>query len=482
MNKPFDFPKEIVPGEYAVTPDAPKGSHDEKGPPLSALYPERDNYLKVDVARYYTKDFMQKEWDKIWTRTWTCAGRESDLPSIGSWFKYDLGLESFLITRSGKGEIKAFYNVCRHRGNQLVHEDFGKRNKFTCSFHGWQWEPDGRLALVTDASTFKPEALDADLDLKAVRCETWAGFIFINMDDNAAPLMDFLGDIPRVMSSYQMEKMHVVKDVVVEFDTNWKTVWEAFIESYHLQVTHAQAKPSVDDVAYQIDYYRNGHARLSTAIGIPSPRCDDRNSLDPVLAFLLMEAGVDPAKYEGKAMEVRAAISAGPSGAAAAAPDPGVIAAIAAAKRDPNNRYGIDYSGFTDTQLTDDWNYSIFPNMTFNTHPEGVLVMRFLPHPTDPEKCYYHVWIISRQLKEGTRPPAYMGVENDVDISGKIRPARRYNDKSKPELGEVLEQDISNVEGVQRGLRSRGFDHNKYCEQETRIMQFYAEMDRWFAR
>ena len=92
--------------------------------------------------------------------------------------------------------------------------------------------------------------------------------------------------------------------------------------------------------------------------------------------------------------------------------------------------------------------------MTFNTHPEGVLVMRFLPHPTDPEKCFYHVWIISRHLKDGTRPPAYMGVENDVDISGKTRPARRYNDKSKPELGEVLEQDIANVEGVQRGLRN----------------------------
>jgi phenylpropionate dioxygenase-like ring-hydroxylating dioxygenase large terminal subunit len=459
--KPYEFPKEIVPGEYAVTPDAPKGSHDEKTPPLSALYPERDKYLNVEVSRYYSKEFMQKEWDKVWTKTWTCAGRETNLPSIGSWFKYDLGLESFLITRSGKGEIKAFYNVCRHRGNQLVHEDSGKRNKFTCSFHGWQWQPDGKLALITDASTFKPEALTDNLDLKPVRCETWAGFVFINMDDNAAPLMEFLGDIPRVMSSYQMEKMHVVKDVVVEFDTNWKVTWEAFIESYHLQVTHAQAKPAVDDVAYQIDYYRNGHARLHTALGIPSPRCEDRTTLDPILSYMLMEAGLDPAKFAGRAMEVRAA--------------------IAAAKRRPDNAYGIDYSGFSDSQVTDDWNYSIFPNMTFNTHPEGVLVMRFLPHSTDPQKCYYHVWIISRELKDGTRPPAYMGVEDDVDISGKTRPARRYNHKSKPELGEVLEQDIANVEGVQRGLRSRGFDHNKYCEQETRIMQFYAEMDRWFA-
>ena len=66
--------------------------------------------------------------------------------------------------------------------------------------------------------------------------------------------------------------------------------------------------------------------------------------------------------------------------------------------------------------------YSVFPNMTFNTHPEAVLVMRFLPHPTDPEKSYYHVWVLSRKLAEGARPPAYMGVEAEIDISGKVRP------------------------------------------------------------
>lgn len=459
----YEFPPEIVPGEYAVTPDAPAGSHDEKSPPLSALYPERDQFLKVSADRYYSREHMQREWNSLWTHTWTCAGRESDIASTGSWFKYDLGIESFLIVRTGEQEIKGFYNVCRHRGRQLVSEDFGKRRRFTCPFHGWQWEADGKLAHITDHSCFKDAALcDSQLDLKPVRCETWAGFIFINMDEQAAPLMDFLAEIPAIMASYPMDRMHVVKDVVVEFDSNWKTVYEAFIESYHLQVTHAQAKPYVDDVAYQIDYYRNGHGRLHTAIGYPSPRCPDRNALDPTLGFLLMEAGLNPADYAGRAMEARAAINA--------------------AKRRPDNPWGIDYSGFSDSQVTDDWNYSIFPNMTFNTHPEGVLVMRFLPHPTDPEKSLYHVWVISQKLKQGARPPAYMGVEADVDVSGDTRPARRYNSKQKPELGDVLEQDVANVEGVQRGLRSRSFDHNKYSEQETRNIQFHAEIERYFQR
>jgi hypothetical protein len=286
--------------------------------------------------------------------------------------------------------------------------------------------------------------------------------VFVNLDPQAAPLLEFLAELPAVMNAYQMENMHVVKDVVVEFNANWKIVLEAFIESYHLQVTHPQARPLVDDVNYQIDIFHNGHGRLHTALAIPSPREANRQLLHPGLVFMLQEAGVDPTPFEGRGMDVRAA--------------------ICAAKRKPNNTYGIDYSAFSDSQVTDDWNYSIFPNMTFNTHPEGVLVMRFLPHPTDPEKCSYHVWVISRKLTEGVRPPAYMGVEDDVDVSGNTRPARRYNTKAKPELGEVLEQDIRNIEGVQLGLHSSSFDFNKYSEQEQRNIQLHAEIDRYMRR
>ncbi len=458
----FEFPAEVVPGEYAIDPNAAKGTHDAKFPPLSALYPERDRYLTVDVERYFSRECMQRERASLWSHTWSCAGRVEDIPSVGSWFKYDLGVESFIVVRTKKEEIKAFYNVCRHRGNQLIKADFGKSQRFLCSFHGWQWHADGRIAEITDRSAFRPGALCSDTNLSAVRCETWGGFVFINPDMNAAPLREFLAEIPGLMDMYQMENMHVVKDVIIELDANWKVVLEAFLESYHLQVTHPQAKPLLDDVNYQIDIFHNGHGRLQTNIGIPSPRERDREYLHPVMGVFLAEVGLDPKEFEGRAMSVRAA--------------------IAGAKRRPNNTFGIDYSAFTDSQLTDDWNYSVFPNMTFNTHPEAVLVMRFLPHPTDPEKSYYHVWVLSRKLAEGARPPAYMGVEAEIDISGKVRPKRRYNHKSKAELGEVLEQDIANIEGVQRGLRSRSFDFNKYSEQEQRLIQLHAEIDRYFKR
>lgn len=457
----FHYPKDIVPGEYAVAPDAVPGSHDEKSPPLAALYPERDRYLMVSPERYYSKDCMDAEWEGLWGRVWTCAGRVSDIPSIGSWFHYELGRESFIVVRSAEDRVEAFYNVCPHRGNRIARGDCGVDDHFTCSFHGWQWKPNGQIQLITDVTTFKPEVLKGRLNLKPVRCEIWAGFVFVNMDEDAEPLHDFLAELPQSMASYGMESMHVIKEVVIELDANWKIVLEAFLESYHLQETHPQALPFVDDVFYQLDFFRNGHGRLHTGVGYPSPRCDDRETLPAGLAYMLAEAGIDPATYEGRALDVRAA--------------------LLAAKRRPDNAYGLDYSGFTDSQVTDDWNYSVFPNMTFNTHPEGVLVMRFLPHPTDPEKSLYHVWVISRKLKEGVRPPAYMGVEPDVDISGATRPACRHNSKTNTELGEVLDQDVSNVEAVQQGLRSRAFAGNLYSEQEQRILQFHAEVDRRLA-
>jgi hypothetical protein len=217
------------------------------------------------------------------------------------------------------------------------------------------------------------------------------------MDPNAPPLLEYLGEIPELMSAYNMETMHVVKDTILEIDCNWKIGVEPFIESYHLHITHPQALPVVDDVYEQFDAYKNGHGRLATPLAVPSPRTTNREMSDG-LRFLLMEAGVDPAAFSG--------------------PITGIPKAIVDSKRQPDNRYALDYTGFTDSQIVDDWNYFIYPNMTFNTHPEGVLIMRFLPHPTNPEKHFYHVLVILPKLKEGSKAPFYFGVDDDVDISG----------------------------------------------------------------
>lgn len=437
-------------------PDSP----DRKYPSPRGMYPELADYARVDVDRYFTPEFKDQEWERMWTRTWTCAGRTTDIPIAGNYFKYDLGRESLIIVRGHDDKVRAFYNACQHRGRQLIDDDFGTRVQFVCPFHSWAYDLAGRNKRVTDRETFTDHALCGDLNLKEARCETWAGFVFVNMDPNAAPLMDFLSEVPGLMSAYGMEDMHVVKDTVLEIDCNWKTGLEAFIESYHLHVTHPQALPMLDDIYEQYDVFPNGHARLATPLAIPSPRTGDQSKMNDGMRFMLMDSGIDPASFTGTALDVRDAVYN--------------------AKRSPDNRFGLDYSGFTKSQILDDWNYFVFPNMTFNTHPEGVLVMRFLPHPTDPEKFYYHVHVIMPKLKEGVKAPFYMGVPDDADVSGSTRPEREWTTMERPNMGEVLEQDISNMVGTQRGARSKGLPGGmRFAERELRVQVFHAELDRY---
>jgi phenylpropionate dioxygenase-like ring-hydroxylating dioxygenase large terminal subunit len=453
----------FFPGISTLNPDAAAGSPSAKSRPLRALYPEVDRYRILPAGRYTSAEFMRREWRAIWTKCWTCAGRVSDLPVAGSWFRFDLGHESFIVTRAADGVIRAFYNVCQHRGRQLATEEMGRNPSFICRFHSWVYGLDGTNRRVTDREYFQDDALCGDLNLRSVRCGTWGGFVFINMDPDAETLRDFLDVLPGMLEAYATKDMHLVKDVMIAMDCNWKIAAEAFLEPYHVHMTHPALLPAVDEVQNQYDFYRNGHARLITPLGIPSPRERDRRTVNPALAYMLREAGIDPDSFTGGAAGVRAA--------------------IAKAKRRKDNVFGLDYSAFTDAQLTDDWNPSIFPNMAFNCFPEAVQVLRFLPHPTDPAKSFFHVWILVPTTKPGIRPPANFGVEDDVDVTGKIRPKRAYTRQDNAGVGEVLQQDIDNMAAVQRGLASAGMATGiRLSEQEQRIQQFHAEIDRRMAR
>ncbi|GLR67137.1 hypothetical protein GCM10010909_18180 [Acidocella aquatica] len=286
----------------------------------------------------------------------------------------------------------------------------------------------------------------------------FGGFVFINMAENPPSFEEFYGPLLPMLASYKMEEMFVVKDLCVEVPANWKVLVNVFNEPYHAHSTHPQIKPSVDDYFIQSDFYPNGHNRQLFPVGVVSPRWPDDETVNEALAYFLMEAGVDPASYKGDAKGVRRALQA--------------------AKRRPNNRYGVDYSGYTDNQLTDDWNPSLFPNVTLNMHPEGVLFMRMRPHPTNPERAFYDAWVLSRRLADGVRPPAYMGVEPDVDVTGATRPARQRTTSEEPRGGDVVDQDVANMVTLYKGMRSRGLGGIiRFSEQEKRIQQFFSEMD-----
>jgi len=414
----------------------------------------------LDPTRYYDPAFMRKEMDDLWPKAWLIAGRESDVPQVGDYFKFDVGSDSIIVVRSTKGNIRAFHNVCQHRGTRIVTNDFGNASKFRCMFHSWAWTIDGAISEVTDRETYRPEVLSGSLDLPQVRCATWGGWVFICMDDQTPSLETFLDVLPTHLAAYQFDKMVVVKDVEVVWPVNWKTALDAFLESYHVHAVHPEILPFYDDYFQQWDLYGHGMSRMLMMFAAVSPRHPDQETVNDVLGAMLREVGIDPAHFKGNAADVRKAIQH--------------------AKMAKKDRLSVSIDGYVPNQLTDDWAYHVFPNVTLNIHPEGALVQRFRPHPTDPEQFIYDVTVLVHPITDpSVRLPAYMGVPDGTDCSGATRPDRRYLTRGDGGLGHVLEQDSMLVPWVQRGVRSRGFKGARLSEQEQRVRHYHREIDRY---
>ena len=409
-----------------------------------------------DKERYTSPEVAAREWERLWKKTWVLFGHSGDLPQKGSYQKVDIGPESFIVVRQADGSIRALYNVCQHRGTPLVTDEFGIRGSFTCPYHLWQFDLAGRCARITDRETFRTEALAYDLDIPSVRVEEWKGWLFLTMNRDARPLNQFLGDtLTAQLDAYPWERMRRLVDMRQVWEVNWKIGMEAFIEGYHTQALHPQMAGYVDLYHSQIDVYPNGHARQIVPYMRPYPqfakRAGDR-LLDEHKVFL-RDAGIDPESFTGGPRDVRPA--------------------IIAAKRGHAQGQGLDFSRFDDEQLVDDWTVQIFPAATLNCHPEGVLVQRWWPHATDPEKMIYHyqVWALT-----DCELPNFMAIPEGVDRTGKTTlPATWLAPGDIEPLGPVVRQDAPFIPLVQGRMRSEGFRGAIYGEQELRIRLFYDE-------
>ena len=428
-----------------------------------AIEPHVDNGEEIfSTNRYSSAEFAELEWERMWCRTWTLAGLVSDIPDVGDYFKYDLGRESFIVVRTGEqpAAIKAFYNVCQHRGNQLVRNDFGSVRTFTCSFHSWEWEIGGRLKTVPNPETYPPNLIADNPPLAQVRCELWDGFVFLNMDNNAQPLVEFLKPLPEHLAAYRFHDMKVVKDLETPGPCNWKIAHDAFIEVQHVHAVHPEILGFINDQEVQWDLYPNGMSRMLLKFGEVSPTLADRTTVNEGLESLMREVELDPAAYAGDAAGVRKTIQQ--------------------AKRSWATRRDIDYSMYTDNQLTDDWNYGIFPNITLNAHPEGLLIQRFRPHPRDPQRMVYDLLVLIHPVDQpGYAVPAYMGVEEGTDLTGATRPTRKIIEYGEEGLGYVINQDATMMGHVQRGVQSRGYKGARYSYQEQQLRHWHNELGRY---
>lgn len=455
MSQPTREALPYVPGIYAEPTLGNPLPQEAKSPPLSEVFSAGPVPQKVSAAPYHEPGYIEIEACRVFGRQWLCAGPEADLRAPGDWFRFDIGPRSCVVVRGRDGRVRAFHNACQHRGHRLAGADLGNTTQFTCPFHGWRYDLEGRCRAIPSREFFTSNALSGSCDLPSIACDTAAGLVFVSFDTDPPTLAEWLGPIPQNLEAYDLRAMHVVADTVVDVAANWKLVKHANLEAYHFPLLHPLALPLAEDLRQQVDFYRNGHNRFITTNGNPSSRLARRTELDGGQRFMLQEVGIDPDRFTDGPYKVRRAIQL--------------------AKRAHDNPFGIDYKRFSDNQLTDDWSFSLFPNTSLNVHPEGALLMRYLPDSIDPARSRLHVMVLCPRMKPGARPPSYMGVPADADVSGKTRPARRQTSGNAPGLGWALDDDVFAVEEVQKGVRSGGFSELRLSQLEQRIQHFCAQ-------
>ncbi|MGF1544929.1 MAG: aromatic ring-hydroxylating dioxygenase subunit alpha [Parvularculaceae bacterium] len=218
----------------------------------------------IPAARYVDADFNALELERLWKRAWVYACHMDELPEPGSFVLWTKLGSPILIVRGRDGEVRAFYNTCRHRGGPLVKDAAGRRNVFVCGYHGWSYDHEGNLIGLRDERDF-PDLDKSCLGLIRVRCERFGNWVFVNCDEDAGPLTDYLGPLGDELRDFQPETLRLAHKATYEIACNVKVLLDAFLETYHLKSIHQQTVDRfLDHEGTTIELWPNGHSRMVT--------------------------------------------------------------------------------------------------------------------------------------------------------------------------------------------------------------------------
>jgi phenylpropionate dioxygenase-like ring-hydroxylating dioxygenase large terminal subunit len=240
-------------------------------------------------------DIYELERKAIFSVTWLNVGRVEQVPRAGRYFTKELQCAgtSVIIVRDKDGNVRGFHNICRHRGNKLVWNDYpnqetsGTCRQFTCKYHGWRYDLDGSLTFVQQESEFFDLDKD-DYGLVPVQTEVWEGFIFVNLDpDNTTSVKEYLGDLGAGLEGYPFGEMTQVYKYRANVGSNWKLFIDAFAEFYHAPVLHAKQSTSeesrkLQDFGFEaLSYTVEGpHGMVSSWGGMAPPK--DPSMVKPI--------------------------------------------------------------------------------------------------------------------------------------------------------------------------------------------------------
>ena len=196
---------------------------------------------KTLPRNYYTQpDILRQEFINIFQNNWICIGRNSDLTDKGQYITVQLGDESAIVLKDKKDEIKAFFNVCRHRGTRICNNQEGKfSNTIQCPYHGWTYDLNGKLVgspHMEKINDFKK----IDYPLFPIQIKEWEGFIFLNLSDNPISFNQTFKPIERRFQSWDLQDLSVIDKKTYQVNCNWKLIIQNYCECYHCPMIHPQ--------------------------------------------------------------------------------------------------------------------------------------------------------------------------------------------------------------------------------------------------
>jgi phenylpropionate dioxygenase-like ring-hydroxylating dioxygenase large terminal subunit len=209
----------------------------EKLKPQEVKVSEKLSEASALPARLYTTpQVLQEEIEKIFLKTWQYVGNVNQVKEQGDYFTCEVAQERLIIIRDKDDQVKAFYNVCPHRGGKLA-DGSGNRKILQCPYHGWTFKTDGSLNKAPNfqgVENFDP----ADFCLQSVNLSIQEPFIFVNLDPQAAPIEETVETMFKENDNYQLGSLKKARTIQYTMKANWKLVVDNFLECYHCAVAH----------------------------------------------------------------------------------------------------------------------------------------------------------------------------------------------------------------------------------------------------
>jgi phenylpropionate dioxygenase-like ring-hydroxylating dioxygenase large terminal subunit len=440
---------------------------------VSRAAEEPNEPFTVGVEAYTSESYARAERDKLWRKVWQQVGRVEEIPAVGDFLTYDILDDSIIIVRTAADALKAFYNVCSHRGRRLIETPkgakraCGKGKHFVCGFHGWTYSLQGQCTHVADRNLWGDALTEERTRLGEVKVDTWGGWVWINMDPHCEPLRRYLEPAATMLDPFELQNMRCRWRRWIVFDCNWKVALEAFCETYHVASTHPEFMRFGDFRGWARAQGKHGN------IGYDAPKNMDDNQQ----AKLRLGSGNDPristAEMQTYTWEqvntnttqtlvdaARRLVDELPEGTPA---DKVLKHWLESARRDDAAR-GVVWPTVNPEHVgRSGTSWQIFPNFQIGHAVNNMLCYSARPYGYDPDKCIFEaaVYELYPQGQEPKTEWEYLAVDD-------------------PRWGSVLPQDFSNMAAVQQGMKCGGFRGtlpNPY--RERNIANFHRNLARY---